>query len=242
MASNQYVTNIPKVALNSVCADPLSFYSDEDLMKMYTGGVASETLTPDASTGRVPVAVLQAYIQHLEGTGALKKRPTQKVGDRYETDMDKLVAQDTELYKTIQSEFCFYEQRFRYALKIFLQKATSRDSTDNMTARAMLTKMKILNIRMNSVIEVMNYLAQNRVPITNRNKDAINKLNKQINEKYIKTMSMFKMLQNDQNMVRTQREMVRYTEEKNQYTTNQIGLWAALNVVALATIFYVYRN
>jgi hypothetical protein len=35
---------------------------------------------------------------------------------------------------------------------------------------------------------------------------------------------------------------VRYTQEKNNYTSNQIALWGALNVVALGVIFYVYRN
>jgi hypothetical protein len=242
MASNQYVSNVPKSALAAVCPDAPEFMSDTDMMTMYKNGVASDSLTPDAATGRIPVAQLQAHIHSLEGSGILKRRPTVKVGDLYETDMEKLVPQDVELYQTLNSEYCFYEQRYRYALKTFLKKATSRDSNDNTAARTMLNNTKLLNIRVNSVLEVMNYLAQSRTSPTNMNKDMINKYNKSINDRLHKSKAIYDLLQRDNALVLTQREMVRYTEEKNAYTTNQIAVWAALNIVALGTIFYVYRN
>jgi len=242
MAGNQYVSNVPKSALGSVCPDPPDFMNDTDLMTMYKNGVASDSLVPDAATGRIPVAQLQAHIQSLEGSGILKKRPTIKVAGKSETDMDKLINQDAELHQLLNSEYCFYEQRYRYALKIFLKKATSRDNSDNTAARAMLNNTKLLNIRVNSVLEVMNYLAQSRVPLTNTNKDAINKYNKSINDKLHESQAVYNLLKRDNALVLTQREMVRYTEEKNTYTTNQIAVWAALNIVALGTIFYVYRN
>jgi len=240
--SNQYVSNVPKAALGAVCADPPDFMNDTDLMTMYKNGVARDALTPDAATGRIPVAQVQAHIKSLEGSGIVKKRPTVNVAGKSETDMDKLMAQDVELYQTLQSEYCFYEQRYRYALKLFLKKATSRDNGDNIAARTMLNNTKLLNIRVNSVLEVMNYLAQSRTSMTNMNKDMINKYNKSINDKLHKAQNMYQLLKRDNALVLTQREMVRYTEEKNTYTTNQIAVWAALNIVALGTIFYVYRN
>jgi ABC-type transport system involved in Fe-S cluster assembly fused permease/ATPase subunit len=57
-----------------------------------------------------------------------------------------------------------------------------------------------------------------------------------------KLKATYEMLNSTDAVVTTQREMVRYTEEKNNYTTNQITVWTALNVLALGTIFYVYRN
>jgi len=239
---NQYVSNVPKSALGSVCSDPPEYMSDADLMTMYKNGVASDALTPDASTGRIPAAQLQAHITALEGSGILKKRPTVTVDGKPETNMEKLIAQDVELYQTLHSEYCFYEQRYRYALKIFLKKATSRESSDNIAARTLLNNTKLLNIRVNSLLEIMNYLAQSRTSMTNSNKDMINKYNKSINDKLNKTKAMYNLLKRDNVLVTTQREMVRYTEEKNTYTTNQIAVWAALNIVALGTIFYVYRN
>lgn len=242
MAGNQYVANVPKSALAAVCADPPDFINEKDLMTMYTNGVASDSLTPDASTGRIPVAQLHAHVVSLEGSGIIKKRPTVGVAGKSETDTDKLVTQDVELYETLNSEYCFYEQRYRYALKMFLKKATSRDAADNLAARLMLNNTKLLNIRVNSVLEIMNYLAQSRTPLTNLNKDKINQYNKSINDKLNKAKAMYDLLKRDNALLLTQREMVRYTEEKNNYTTNQIALWATLNIVALGTIFYVYRN
>jgi len=240
--ANNYVSNIPKRSLGDVCADPPDFISDTDLMTMYSNGVASDTLVPDSSTGRVPVAQLESYVQTLRGSGILKPRPTIIVAGQQETDMSKLIAQDSELFTALRDEYCFYEQRYRYALKIFLQKATSREGADNSAARAMLNNTKLLNIRVNSVLEVMNHLAQARAPVTNENKNMINQYNQSILEKLKKAQNMYDLLKRDNAMILTQREMVRYTAEKNNYTLNQIAVWTALNVIALGTIFYVYRN
>ena len=240
--ANQYVSQIPKQGMSMVCADPPGYYSDADLMKVFDHGVASDVLVPDSSTGRVPVAQLQAHVQGLESAGVIKKRPTQQVGPAAETDYDKLMEQDAKFYQEMNKEYCFYEQRYRYALRLFLERATSRNTNDNTAAQAMLANTKLLNIRVNSVLEVMNYLAQTRVSLTNANKDNINKYNKLINDRYAKASKTFELLKQDNAIVLTQREMVRYTEEKNNYTMNQIGVWAALNIVALGTIFYVYRS
>jgi archaellum biogenesis ATPase FlaH len=109
-------------------------------------------------------------------------------------------------------------------------------------AQDMLQVTKILNLRLNSVLEVMNYLAQSRVDIVNSNKSQIDSSNTNINNKLQKLNQSYKMLNQDNVIVNTQKASVLYTEEKNNYTTNQISVWAALNVIALATIFYVYRT
>ena len=106
----------------------------------------------------------------------------------------------------------------------------------------MLNNTKLLNIRVNSVLEVMNHLAQARAPVTNENKNMINQYNQSILDKLKKAQNMYDLLKRDNAMILTQREMVRYTAEKNNYTLNQIAVWTALNVIALGTIFYVYRN
>jgi flagellar hook-associated protein FlgK len=156
--------------------------------------------------------------------------------------MGALVQQDAVLYNSLQQEYCYYEQRYRYGLKKFLKNATSRNAADNAKAQDMLENTKRLNLRVNSVLEMMNYLAQSRVSLVNQNKDSINQSNKSINDKVEKLRNMYDMLNRTDAVVTTQREMIRYTEEKNNYTTNQITVWAALNILALGTIFYIYRN
>jgi hypothetical protein len=236
-----YVTGISQQALANVCPPPADYYNEGDLLTMFHNGVASDNLVTDSATGRIPVAQLAEHVENLQGSGVLKRRPEVKVGMGFETNMDDLVKYDAELFNRLNDEYCYYEQRYRYALKQFLGKATSRVQSDNAAAQVMLQNTKLLNQRLNGVLETMNYLAASRVDMVNQNKDAINTYNKSINEKLSALKSTYDMLNKTNAIVRTQKEAVRYTEEKNNFTTNQISVWAALNVLALATIFYVYR-
>ena len=239
--SGTYVNNIPKQASGDVCSPPEDYYSESDLMKVYENGIGSDKLGPDGSSGRISVAALSAHVTALEESGVIKKRPSVRSGDAIETDMPKLISNDLELYNGVQTEYCYYEQRYRYALNAFLQKATSRSITDNDAAKAMLNNTQMLNRRVNSVLEIMNYLAQSRVDITNANKTQLNDVNSKLNDKLNRLDKTYSMLMSDNAIVLTQKESVRFTEEKNNYTSNQISLWATLYVLALATIFYVYR-
>jgi cellobiose phosphorylase len=242
LTSPVYTSDMPKVPASAVCDPPAENYSETDLMALFPKGVASDLLVPDATTGRIPVGQLQSHVNELQQRGILKSRPTGGVASNIQTDMNALVQQDAALYSSLQEEYCYYEQRYRYGLKQFLKNATSRNTADNVKAQDMLGNTKQLNIRVNSVLEIMNYLAQARVDIVNQNKDATNYANKSINDKMSKLKATYEMLNRTDAVVTTQREMVRYTEEKNNYTTNQVTVWAALNILALGTIFYVYRN
>jgi len=237
-----YVGNALQKPATNVCDPPADRYEPADLMALFPNGVASDSLVPDSATGRIPVAQLQGRVAQLTSSGILKSRPTGGLGSAIQTDMGALVQQDAALYNSLQQEYCHYEQRYRYGLKNFLKNATSRNASDNNKAQDMLDNTKLLNLRVNSVLEMMNYLAQSRVSQVNKNKDAINISNKSINEKVAKLRNTYDMLNRTDAVVSTQREMIRYTEEKNNYTTNQITVWAALNILALGTIFYIYRN
>jgi hypothetical protein len=242
LSGNSYVANLTPQALTDVCPPPNNDYTTDELQNIFQGGVMHDTLTPDSSTGRIPAAQLQQHVQNLIQNGTIPPRPQVKVGNGYETDMNKLVPQDALMFNKMRDEYCFYEQRYRFALKKFLSLATSRDSSTNAAAQEMLQITKKLNARTNSVLEIMNYLAQSRVDEVNANKIMIDGYNKAINNKLAKLKQSYDMLSHDNVIVNTQKASVLYTEEKNNYTANQISVWAALNVVALATIFYVYRS
>lgn len=227
----------------NICPPPPDYYRDEDLLKKMDGGVASDSLVPDESSGRVPAAMIASHVQTLIGSGIIKARPMRTIaGGGQETDTEALKAQDAELHMKLQQEYCYYEQRYRYALKNFLYKATSRNANDNPEAQRLLSETKTLNIRLNSVLEVMNYLTQDRVTLVNSNTTQANKANTSINNKLDTLNKTYKMLNNDNAIINTQKESVRYTQEKNNYNSNQIAMWTALNVVALAGIYYVYKS
>lgn len=226
----------------NICPAPPSSYTETELMKPFEGGVASDSLVPDAASGRVGVAILQAHVAALTAAGVIKARPTQAVGTDKETDMMSLVADDKAFYDRLQAEYCYYEGRYKYAFKRFLELATSRIAADNRAAEVMLQNTKKLNIRVNGVLEIMNYLAAKRVATTAENKADINRRNELINVKLNRLNKGYSMLSRDNAVILTQKEMVRYTEEKNNFNSNQIAIWAAANIVALGVIFWVYRN
>lgn len=236
-----YTGGVPRVGAQKVCDPPASSYTDAELMTPFVGGVGSDSLVPEATTGRISVALLQNHVDALIARGVIKQRPTQAVGTDKETNMMKLVKEDADLYDKLQKEYCYYEQRYKYAFKKFLELATSREAANNRAAQTMLQNAKLLNIRVNSVLEIMNYMAATRVSTTEANKADINARNKIINTKLATLNAGYNLLSRDNAIIQTQKEMVRYTEEKNNYNTNQIALWAAANIVALGVIFYVYR-
>lgn len=240
----QYVTDVKKYGVKNVCTYNVNdIFTNDQLLALYPNGIGSESLLPDSSTGRVPVAAIQQYVTK---SANLKSRPVLSVAtsgsNLTETDMDKLVVNDADLTNQLRLEYCFYEQRYRYALKQFLTKATSRNQSDNSPAQVMLGITKTLNLRLNSILEIMNYMAQDRVNQVNTNKTSINSINQSINAKMAKLSSTYALLNEENAIVQTQKEMVRYTEEKNNYTSNQIAIWATLNIIALGSIAYVYRN
>jgi phosphate uptake regulator len=73
-------------------------------------------------------------------------------------------------------------------------------------------------------------------------KTNIDAQNVDINKKLVQLQAGYDLLNKDDALLTTQKEMVRYTEEKNNFTNNRIAVWTALNVLALGAIFYVYQK
>ena len=198
----------------------------------------SDTLTTDPNTGIIANDAIAQHVKSLIGSGVIPKPPMDAQGNM---DMDKLMAQDGTLYQNLQAEFCWYESRYIYALNQFLQAATLRQATDAAQANQYLGITQTLNKRANSVLQVISYLAQNRVGDIMAAKGGIDGMNTDINQKLAALQAGYSLLSQNDAVLTTQKEMVRYTEEKNNYTSNKIIVWTALNVIALGAIFYVYR-
>jgi hypothetical protein len=232
-AVNNQVMSCPKI-------NPNSKQTPAFLLQTWTGrGVMNDSLPVDPNTGIITNAGIANHVQSLKNSGVIPKVPTSPQG---EVNMDKLVVQDAKMYADLQAEFCFYEQRYLYALNQFLQAATLRQATDAGPANQFLGITQTLNKRANSVLQTISYLAQVRVGDIVTSKSGIDTLNTDINKKLLALKTGYEMLNKNDAVVTTQKEMVRYTEEKNNYTNNKIIVWTALNVLALGAIFYVYRQ
>jgi hypothetical protein len=142
----------------------------------------------------------------------------------------------------VREEFCYYEARYRFALRRFLELATTLDNSNNDAARQMLNISTQLNQKLNNMLEVMAYITDNRVSFINSNKTSINTSNAKINQRLNELKNQYGLLSRDNAAIETQKEMVRYTKEKNDYTVNQIALFTSLNALAIAAVYAIYRG
>jgi len=247
-----YTSGKPMSGSLEVCPPPKANYTESELLALFPNSVLQgipNGFPIDQQTGRVLKSTLDSYINNLQkDDGPMPVHKQHVDGENTgsitinEKNMRATVDSDSSIFNSFRAEYCHYEQRYRYALKNFLQFATSRDAKTNAAAQRMLQHTKTLNMRLNSLLEIMNSLTQKRVGEVNMNTQQINKSNEEINRAMERLKNTYAKLSKDNSILITQKEMVRYTQEKNNYTANQISLWAALNVLALGTIFYVYRN
>lgn len=244
MSGNYFVKNVPGLANPDLCPAVSTVFDIRALNAEYDGGIATTNLTPDPTTNRIPVSQLQTYVASLEQRGVIpvhKPKPDSRTKS-IETDMDKLVADDATFFVKVREEYCFYEARYKFSLRRFLELATTLDNSNNDAARQMLNISTQLNQKLNNMLEIISYITDNRVSKVNSNKNRINDGNRQINERLAELKNQYGLLSRDNAMIETQKEMIRYTKEKNDYLINQMSLFTAMNALAIAAVYAIYRG
>jgi len=223
------------------CVPDQTTYTHDQLLAIYSRpGVLSDVMAdagPD-STGHFPVSALQQRMNDMIAAGTLPA--VLPPGQISQGDIEAQIAKDKTLFTNLQSEFCFYQSRYQYALGQFISLATSRVQADNAAARQALTDSITLNQRVNFILEMTNYLAQQRAPVASAEAATINSANEDINQKLQKLQNTYALLKQDNAIVAVQREMVNYTASKNSAASSSIVMWSIANIVALGAIGYVY--
>jgi hypothetical protein len=190
------------------------------------------------STGHIPVANLQARYATLKTAGVFSNSmaPGQLPTGAVETQ----IANDRKLMVSLEEEYCWYYSRYAYALKNWIGYATSRDSSQSSLATSALPTVQTLNMRCIFIVEFMNYVTQLRIPPAQQDATSVATTNAALNAK-LQSLQQAKTLFDQNNaQVVTQREMVRYTAEKNSTTMMSVVMWGIANVVALGAIGAVY--
>lgn len=190
----------------------------------------------DANTRRLKTSVVSSHAEAVLGAfGAAAPGVAGSV--------EKRMARDQAIALALQHEYCFYEARYEVALRRFLEQATAT-SAASAEVTTLLNLTKSLNQRLNALLEVANMLALMRVKSVNSHTEDVNKANTEIRERLQKMAKLethtVVLTANDAVLV-TQRELVRYTGEKNSYAANQVSVFVALNALALAALVYAHR-
>ena len=233
------------MALSDVCTGTFTYTSDADLSAFYASGLITATNEPtltaaiSPTTGLISPTILFMNIQ-------LPRRPAvyDEQGGIQKDNIKELIDTDRLTADKIQKEYCYYLQRYNFVLNEFLTLAvkSSPTETDKTDAQTKLNTAKTLNRRLNILINILNAVGTSRVEDVNKNVQYINTANQQITEKLKGLSDTYSVINNDKTLMNTRSEMIRYTIEKNNHMVNQISMWAGLNILALGTIFWIYRN
>jgi hypothetical protein len=106
----------------------------------------------------------------------------------------------------------------------------------------MLSTVTNLNKRLQSLLEIMNAVANERAKRVDGYRSRHVAGNNLINENITKLSEMKRKLGASNLRLTTQKEMMAYTEEKNRALRVQITVFAILNVVALGVVYTAYKQ
>lgn len=226
--------------LPGVCPDINASFDVNTLMQLYPQGLGTDAIANDPATGRMPIAALQGHIAELQASGAI---PTDTADPRTQNvNMDVKEANDRAFHKNIQDEYCFYEARYKYAMSQFLKLSTSLNPADVPLAQQMLLISQSLNRKINSILEITNILNDSRVESTNSLKSTVVSSNQEITSTAEQLRRENSFLGRDNLLIETQKEMIKYTKEKNEHVLNQIALFTIMNAFAIGAIFAIWRG
>jgi hypothetical protein len=226
---NQHSQLSTDICQGSPAVSLQQIYADYPKDKM----VSNPNLTFDSSTKRVSASAVQGHVENLKGSGII---PGQVA------DFNKQVEVDKKFYADIQKEYCFYETRYKAALTQFLTEVSNPNGTNATTSQNILDRTITINKRLNSLLETLSYVGNERARNVNERSTKIDSANADINKKIADLKAQQKFLQSGDVRIQTQEEMMRYSKEKNSAMNIQLMFFVAMNVVALGTVFIVYKN
>jgi len=204
--------------------------SPDKVNDVMPNSISTVGISIDPNTKRVNAGQLRSYVEALVGKGLLPGK---------NADFNKQMALDKAFYDRVHTEYCFYEVRYVAALKQFLTLVSSPQGADTTAA---LNATVTLNKRLNSLLEIMNYVANSRARSVDTRAPKITDANAKLQEKIGILHAQKEFLQSSDIRIRTQEEMMRYSAEKSRAMNIQIAFFVALNVVALGTIITVYKT
>jgi hypothetical protein len=211
---------------------PDTSITDESVNVQFPNGVSFSGFDLD-NRQRVPVDALAAQITNLKSNG---QWPDNKA------KVDEQIQVDTQFYQAVKKEYCWYENRYSYILPKYLTLLTSDNKSDITLSQAMLASVTNLNKRLQSLLEIMNAVANERATRVDGYRARHVSGNNLINTNIAKLAEMKRKLSSSNVRLSTQKEMIAYTEEKNRALRVQITVFAVLNVIALGVVYTAYKQ
>ena len=181
---------------------------------------------------------VKTLIGSLKGSGIVPT-PNPKNTDLYLKKVDALL-------KDTETEYCFYEARYKYSLERLLNainQGYANNTGDVQTViQRYLASTQELNQRLNDLTQIINGITDNMLSSTNGLEQQVQAFDKKMKEQQKKLQAQNKVISSGQAVTELNKQMVKFTEEKGRYSNNLLGLYSFLNIVALGLLVYVYKS
>ena len=207
--------------------------SPEQIKDVLPDSISSTSLPIDDTTKRISQQALAGYVSTLVQKGAIPGR---------QQTIDAQVQADKTFYASVQAEYCFYEARYIAALTQFLGLVADPRGADPSAVQSSLDSVIALNSRLNSLLEILAYVGNERAQAVNDRSPQIDAANASLDTKIATLRKQKETLSTKSGIEATQKEMIRFSAEKNRAMNIQIMFFVALNVVALGTVLTVYSG
>jgi hypothetical protein len=207
--------------------------TSDQIYDVQPNSISTAALPTDPQTNRIAETAIQGHVSTLVTSGQVPG----ELGT-----VDAQTKADAAFYATVKTEYCFYEARYIAALTYFLTLASAPSGADQAAIKKVLDQTVVLNKRLNSLLEIVAHVGNQRARATNNRSTQIIAANQAVEQKLTILAEQKNFLESNDATIQTQREMVRYSAEKGRAMNIQIMFFVALNVVALGTVLTVYRS
>jgi hypothetical protein len=187
--------------------------------------------------GKLTQSTLSTIVTNLKSSG--------KIPSSTGYTPEEFIQKQNAMIQSLQLEYCFYESRYKYALRKMFGGIRSGylNNTDDKKAvvERYLDSTKMLNLRLNDLTQIMNAITEYMLTTSDNIQDEIVKYNKQIQAQKESLDKQNKIINTGDATTNIRKEMVKYTEEKAKYTDNLLKLYSFLNIVTLGLLVYIYK-
>lgn len=188
-------------------------------------------------SGMLKASMLADWLSRLESAGIV---PSAK-----SSTATVYTSKVTALLSSAQREYCFYDSRYRASLQyLFTSIRNTTQNSSEEAKRVIESRLQLtqgLNRKVNDMIQIMNAITEKMMKSSETLQQEIAEFNKRLKSQRDKLQEQNNIIQSNEAAMRLKKEMVKYSEEKAQYSNNLLKMYSFLNIVALGLLVYVYK-
>ena len=217
-----------------VCPSSSASFTLTETTTMYTNTMLPTQSSARGADGTLTADSLKTHVDNLIKASRLIAAPATSADPQ---TIHTYLQADEKAITDMQAEYCYYSNRYTYAITQMLQSATASGSAPNQGAD-WLAAARTLNVRLTDLITLMKYLTTTRLAY-GADASAM-QLNADLTVRMKSLSDQSNDLVGPNANTTVYKKMVEYTKQKGKANGNLVLLYTFMNLIALGMLFYVY--